>query len=345
MEAPQNERNNAFDPPFSLFVRQLRDAAGFISVRRLKMIVHILTVYLAFSALPNAIPESFPKVLCKLPVLSGYFPYCVREHGRPTEPVIDLDCVAISRLQFRLVHVQEDSARIAVIGNDIKCSAMALRDLIVQVKLKGKDPLGRELEIFVKDGKGVSESLARFNSRIRGLTDRIVSLNEHVLLALEKMLPEPPWGFGDIISFLLSVGRVTPTSRQKTVEDLWLQAISLLGDNLGALIHETQDKVFLFQRLEERLHNIQDMVTAEEYQHRREEQTLKQQWFSNEKKQKSHDTTLQLLPTVLNVRKRALVQILEALLKLKQMSDNLDYMREEAATPTRAVCSIKVSLY
>ncbi|CAE6469501.1 unnamed protein product [Rhizoctonia solani] len=129
MEAQQNEQNNAFEPPVPLFVRQLRDAAEFISVRRLKMIAHILTVYLVFSALPNFLPESFTEVLCKLPVLSVYSPHCVRKYGRSTESDINLDCVAISRLQSQLEHVLEDSVSIFMVGKDIKCSAMTVRDL------------------------------------------------------------------------------------------------------------------------------------------------------------------------------------------------------------------------
>ncbi|KAG8741403.1 hypothetical protein FRC11_014850, partial [Ceratobasidium sp. 423] len=270
MEAPQNRQNNVLQPPPDQRMG-LRGAVA--SIR--KYVIHVLLVYLLL-VLPNTIPESFSGALCKLPILSGHFPhYCTRGSDPTGGPIIHPDFVTLARLQARLEYVMEDSASSPVIVDNIKDSEITLRDLGTLVKLSTlsrKDTLEEELKLFVENARAAGERLQEFGSRVWGAVDRIVSLNEHALILLERISLEASGGyFTSIIGFLTPIERETATTHRKWMEDIWLQSLESLDKNLRGLIHETQANVGFLQRLEARLNNIQDMAIAEEEELRGEE--------------------------------------------------------------------------
>ncbi|CAE6429984.1 unnamed protein product [Rhizoctonia solani] len=305
--------------PTTFGAGRLRDAMVSMCNFRVVSIVSIL--YLVFFA-PRL--ESPIGSLCNIPVLSGYS-YCVRELDLPRRPIVTPDFIALAGLQSRLEQVMKDSAGSSKVAVDIKDSEMALRDLGTLVQnsaLSNKDPLGRDLKLFVGDAKGTSESLQRFGSRVWGAVDRIISLNEHMLIRLES----------------IPTGRRANKAEQKGMEDIWLQAIEALDKGLRKLIHEAQENLGQLQRLEERLENIEDMVTTEKQAISGQEQKLKRQWLReklgmNEEKRQSHSASLELIEMVKDDRKRALRHVAEALFNLKQISNDLDDLREGVATP------------
>ncbi|CAE7211206.1 unnamed protein product [Rhizoctonia solani] len=292
-----------------------------------RVIKFALVTYLVLVALPYTIFESFPEVVCKLPVLSEYTPYCAQEHGHSSseKPIVTPDFVTLVNMQSGLNYVMEDSASGAKVAVDIKDSEMALRDLATLVRysaLSNKDPLESDLKLFVKDAKVASGNLQQFGSRVWGSVDRIVSLNKHMLIQLENT----PTGKEDIATY------------RKDMEAIWRQGLGLLSSTLRKLIHEAQDNVGSLQRLEERLNNIEDMVSAEKHEISRQEQELKQQWVRerlglNEEKRQSHGASLELLTTIKDDRKRALSHVTGALLQLTKMSNDLDELRDGVVAP------------
>ncbi|KEP52107.1 hypothetical protein V565_050650 [Rhizoctonia solani 123E] len=320
MEASQKEQNNAHEPPGAPFTEQLRSTSAPTSTRPFQVVI---------------VSESFPEVLCQLPVLSGYSPVCARELDYPKKPAINADFITLARLQSRLEYVLEDTASSPAVAENIKDSAMDLRDLIAQVRISSlvrKDILGRELELFVDDAKAAGGSLQELSGHVWGVVDQILSLNDHILIVLE--ISGGP--LSSAIKFLLPFGRETSEVRQRRTESLWLQAIELLDRNLGRLIHQAEANIDLLRILEERLNTIQDMTVTEEETLRGEEEELKRQWFSDAKKMKSYSNGFKLLLEVRDHRKHALSQVTGVLLKLNQMSNDLGDLRERVAAPVIA---------
>ncbi|CAE6382058.1 unnamed protein product [Rhizoctonia solani] len=280
----------------------------------------ILMAYLVSVVLPNAIFESYPTALCNLPILSGY-PCCA---GQDTH-IITPDFVALAGLQSRLQHVMEHTTGSSKVAVDIKDSEMALRDLgtlVRQSTIASKEALGRDIKLFVDEAKLASGSLQRFGSHVWGAVDRTVSLNERTLVMLEAA----------------STGRGDVTAQRKGLELLWLQSIELMGKNLRRLIHEAQDNIGSLERLTERLNIIQDMVSTERGEINEKEHMLRQQWFRelfgmNEGERYSNGVSLRVLQTVQDNREHALHHVADTLLKLNQMSNDLDDLRERVATP------------
>ncbi|CAE6519608.1 unnamed protein product [Rhizoctonia solani] len=69
------------------------------------------------------------------------------------------------------------------------------------------------------------------------------------------------------------------TAYHTDMEAIWRQGLELLDKTLRKLIHEAQDNFGSLQRLEERLNNIEDMVSAEKHKIFCQEQELNRQWF------------------------------------------------------------------
>ncbi|KAJ1306929.1 hypothetical protein OPQ81_007912 [Rhizoctonia solani] len=355
MKAPQNEQNNALVPPelqideqvHSNQVQVLENMVKpivFIVKRRqdtirvaLNFVKFIITVYLLFAALPYAILESFPEAPCKLPIVSRYSPHCTRELKHPRRPIFNPDFITLARLQSRLEYVMEDSASSSVVSVDIKESEMALRDLGTLVRhssLDNKVALARDLKLFVEDAKTASSSLQQFGTRVWGAVDKIVSGNEHAIAILESIsLEASAKSSGSIFGFSLSVEQDTTPTYREQLEDLWLQEIQLLEKTVRKLIQEAQANVGSLERLEERLHMIQDMTVPEEEKLRVEERAFKRLWFPDEEKQQSNSASLKLLQMVQDNRKQALNHVSGVLFKLEQMSNDLGDLREGVATP------------
>ncbi|CAE6522023.1 unnamed protein product [Rhizoctonia solani] len=317
---------------------RVRSAAGLV----LKFVLQVLVAYLAFIATAGPVPQLLSEAPCKHPALAKHFPHCTREavpivtpEGPvivpeepviiPEEPIVAPDFVTLVRLQSRLGQVMEDTARSSKVAVDIKDSEMSLRDLRTMVthsSLSNKDILGRSLKRFVTDAKATGGNLQQFGSRVWGAVDRVVTLNEHTLIMLENQPTE----------------RGLSKTYQKGLEDIWLQGIGLLDKTLRKLIHEAQDNIGALQRLDERLEGVEELVYAEQEAINDRETELKRQWVKetlgfNKEKHESHSTSLELLTVVKDNRESALKHVNEALLKLKQMSNDLDDLREGVATP------------
>ncbi|KAH7335157.1 hypothetical protein B0J17DRAFT_668880 [Rhizoctonia solani] len=324
-------------PPIDFGVRYLRDAV--MSVCNLQVVKFLSILCLVFLALG---PESPTKSLCKIPVLSGYTSHCARELDLPRKPVATPDFITLARLQSRLEQVMKDSASSSKVAVDIKDSEMALRDLGTVVKhsaLSKKDILGRDLKSFVNDAKAAGASLQQFGSRVWGAVDRIVSLNEHTLLILESTSTAGEGNSGSSGWWGRKGGEVASrVPDPKEMENIWLQGVFMLDQNLRKLIHEAQHNIGSLQRLEEKLNSIADMVAEEKHEIMDKELALKQQWFRelfgmNNGEWHSHSMSHALLERVKNNRQDALNHVTGVLLKLKQMSNDLDDLREGVATP------------
>ncbi|CAE7098010.1 unnamed protein product [Rhizoctonia solani] len=308
----------------------MRSQGGIRPIRPWRVLNFI--VCLVLIALPNTVFKLLPKVACKPSVLSGHTSYHAHEHGHSKERVITPDFVTLVELQSRLERVMDDIASSSKAAVDIKDSEMALRDLATLVRysaLSNKDPLESDLKLFVRDAKVASGNLQQFGSHVWGAMDRI----KYMLIQLEST----PTGSEDI------------ATHRKDMEAIWRQGLELLRSTLCKLIHEAQDNVDSLQRLEERLNNIEDMVSAEMHKITCQEHALKQQWVReslglNEEKRQSHGASLELLATIKDYRKRALSHVIGALFQLTKMSNDLDELIDEVIAPVIISDSSDISI-
>ncbi|CAE6399444.1 unnamed protein product [Rhizoctonia solani] len=274
------------------------------------------------------------------PVLSGYCSHCASELDLPREAAPTPDFITLARLQSRLEQVMKDSASSSKVAVGIKTSEAALQDLGTIVKhsaLSKKDILERDIKSFVEDAKITGANLQRFGSRIWGAVDRVISLNEHTVLILESTSPGGEGNEGSQSWW----GQKEEAHRgpdPKDVENIWWQGIDLLSKTLHKLIHEAQHNVVSLQRLGERLNSIEDTVAQEKGYILGREKVLKDQWFRelfgmNNGEWHSHSVSHALLERVKDDRQHALKHVNGVLLKLNQMSKDLEDLRVRVAEP------------
>ncbi|KAH7335156.1 hypothetical protein B0J17DRAFT_64869 [Rhizoctonia solani] len=315
-------------------VRRLQSAVVSICNFRIVKIVWIL--YLVF-----LVP----------PVLSGYCSHCASELDLPKEPVATPDFITLAGLQSRLEQVMKDSASSSKVAAGIKTSEIALRDLGTAVKhsaLSKKHILERDLKSFVNDAKTTGASLQQFGSRVWGAVDRIVSLNEHILLILESTPTSGDGNEGSQSWWGQRGGEVaSQVPDSKDIENIWRQGIDLLGKTLHKLIHEAQHNMGSLQRLEERLNNIADMVAEEKDDILGKERELKKKWIRelfrmNNAEWHSHSVSHALLEMVKNDRQHALNHVEGVLYKLNRMSSELEDLRDGVVKPLIISSSFKI---
>ncbi|CAE6428875.1 unnamed protein product [Rhizoctonia solani] len=364
MEASQNGRDNVFWLPFQpqegqtcndptnssegmiksivSGVKPFREAVG--SLCNFGVVIHILIVYLLFVVLPNATPESFSEVPCKLPTLPRYFPHCTRELGHWRKPATIPDFTRLTWSQSRLEYVMEGGTKSSLVSVDLRDSEMDLRNLITMVRyssLAGKDALARELRLCADGAKDISENLQQFGNNIWGAVGRIVSQNSHTVIELKSVMPETSVGFpGSIVDVFVPIRRRAAATRQKRMEDLWLQTVELLEKILGELIHEAIANIDSLQSLKGGLDNVEDMMFMEDDKIREEEQAFKRRWFRNKEVSRSNSASLELLRTVQDNVEHALKYVTTVLDELMHMPKDL-YDLRGMATPASFNASIE----
>ncbi|CAE6391883.1 unnamed protein product [Rhizoctonia solani] len=326
-------------------VGRLWRAAMCALTRLFGILKHILMMYLMAVILRNAVAELFPEAPCKHPASTRYFPHCAHKLNFPERSVVNPDFITLARLQSQLEVVMEDSAENTLVAVNIKCSEMALRDLIASIKLSSltrKNILEEDIKHFIIEAQAASGDLQEFSSRVRASVAQIIYLNEDTMLALESGKSLQTLGvFYSLVNGLIPPERDTAPAHRRRMEDIWLQGIELLDRTLRELIHQARHNIGSLQKLRERLNNIQDTVTKEEHEIHDEEQAFEREWFSewkerfrfNQEKPQSHSDNRKLLWVVDKDSLRARDYTVGVLSNLEDMSRSLRILRGEVSRP------------
>jgi hypothetical protein len=222
--------------------------------------------------------------------------------------------------------------------------------VMLMVKRIRRETLSARLENFVLGAKSTSRALTRFSSRVGGVVDTLVAMDEFAIRALEnvqamEISSSRPSYSSSLVSFdtlrhyFLALFQ-SPSDRanaERAVLQAFAQASSVMDVNIRRLIIEAEVVLKDLEDLENKLHVIEDIVQEEgvviDMQHR---EVLGEIWTwlgGNRAKLDSFLNHRFLLENVSVYRKKALSHVSASLVMLMNMQANLDELRERVAKP------------
>jgi len=285
--------------------------------------------------------------ICNLPIISLALPFCptVSSWSGATP-----DYPKLLQLQSGFEDLLESSSGTAL-ALDIKKSEIAIRDLSTLVKtsdLVCKEALAGKLEEFVGEARDVGRGLQRLGSRVGGAVDIILAMDEYALRSLEAINPRQVSAgqSEESLSFagaLLApfIGRSSwPAIRAQRA--LLIRTFNMAAQEmqtqLGRLIIEAEASLILLDRLEVMLNTVHEIVTRDDMdmQTKRDEVFAKL-WTKlggNRRKLSVFASHLTLLANVAHYRRTALLRVSATMLQLRQLSTDLDDIRDRVAAPS-----------
>ncbi|KAG0640912.1 hypothetical protein HOY80DRAFT_883988 [Tuber brumale] len=260
------------------------------------------------------------------------------------------DFPKLINLQASFEDILESSSGGSSMALDLKNSEVAVRDLSMLVrasKLVNRNELSERLDDFVQTAKQTSRSLTRFGSRVNGVVDSLLAMDEFAIRSLENAqlsstTTDSPPSIASAVSriVLAPLHVLVPRNQQKTESSIlkaFLQASTTMDTSIQRLIIEAELVLRDLDDLENRLSTIQDMASREDSVIREKHQEVLAELWSflggNRRKLANFASHRSLLANVATYRSKALAHVSASLIRLQQMQSDLEDLRDRVAQP------------
>jgi len=266
--------------------------------------------------------------------------------GNDGNPIPQTDFPKLINLQASFEDILENSAGGNSMALDLKNSEVAVRDLSMLVrvsKLVNREELSERLDDFVQSAKQASRGLTRFGSRVNGVVDSLLAMDEFAIRSLENaQLPSAISDLASAVSgiVLAPLYLIAPRDPQKTESSIlktFLQASATMDTSIQRLILEAELVLRDLDDLENRLSTIQDMASREDSViQEKHQEVLAELWSflgGNRRKLANFSSHRSLLANIATYRSRALAHVSASLIRLQQMQSDLEDLRDRVAQP------------
>ncbi|CAZ85127.1 unnamed protein product [Tuber melanosporum] len=260
------------------------------------------------------------------------------------------DFPKLINLQASFEDILESSAGGSSMALDLKNSEVAVRDLSMLVrasKLVNRNELSEKLDDFVQTAKQTSRGLTRFGSRVNGVVDSLLAMDEFAIRSLENAqlsstTTDSPPSIASAVSriVLAPLHILVPHNQQKTQSSIlkaFLQASTTMDTSIQRLILEAELVLRDLDDLENRLSTIQDMASREDsVLQEKHQEVLAELWSflgGNRRKLANFASHRSLLANIATYRSRALAHVSASLIRLQQMQSDLEDLRDRVAQP------------
>lgn len=205
-----------------------------------------------------------------------------------------------------------------------------------------RDELSDRLDDFVATAKSTSRGLTRFGSRVNGVVDSLLAMDEYALRALEdaqtaRIGASSSAGSVIVSVVLLPFRGMSSSDPEKDILSTFVQASSVMDSSIQRLIMEAESVLRDLDDLENRLAVIQDMVSREDSVIKeRHEEVLAQLWSilgGNRQKLVNFASHRSLLANIAVYRSKALAHVGASLIQLQQMQADLEDLRDRVTQP------------
>ncbi|KAF2246928.1 hypothetical protein BU26DRAFT_521308 [Trematosphaeria pertusa] len=278
--------------------------------------------------------------ICIIPGSSYVIPYCATTPRDVHQP----DFEEVINVQSTFEEVLDASKDSYALPATMKKSEVAIRDLRSLVKysqLPSRSQLEVEFSTFIETAREASGNLANYNSKIGYTMDKVISTNQWSLNVLED-IAEKHAGSGALsraLSYInpLSVFVVGPASLEQQIFDQYVQHVSHIKEDIQRLIEISQALMALLNSLEGQLDVIADIAARDNFiVNKNRDELLAQLWSmlgGNRSGKKSFDESLRLLKDVVQYKDEAVKHVSATLLKLQEISADLENLREGVGAP------------
>lgn len=190
--------------------------------------------------------------------------------------------------------------------------------------------------------KSTSRQLSRFSSRVGGVVDNLLAMDEYAIRALEnvqaaQLAGAAPSGFLSAVLAPFRAGGRGVAAAEREVLLTFVQASSVMDTSIQRLIGEAELALRELDDLEAKLHVISEIVQRESGElHERTQEVLARVWTilgGNRAKLANFEGHKFLLSNISVYRKRALALVSRSLVQLQTMQSDLEDLRDRVAEP------------
>ncbi|EDU47710.1 hypothetical protein PtrSN002B_004833 [Pyrenophora tritici-repentis] len=238
-----------------------------------------------------------------------------------------------------IVHAAKDTYSLPA---TIKNSELAIRDLRVLVRhshLPSREALENEFNYFVLTANTASRELSRFNTQIGGASDRLVAANQWTMNVLSGIRDQDAsTGIASrVIDQVVGTFVAGPPTLQERIYDQYIVHLGRNKEEITKLISKAQALLIILNSLDDRLEAILEIATRDDQTvTRNQEELLASLWTKlggNRTNVAANAKALNLLSNISAYRKKAVMHVTQTLLKLQEIQDELENLREGVAAP------------
>jgi hypothetical protein len=308
----------------------------------------LLTLWLIGFALTSASKtfsnavSSVLSPVCILPGSSYIMPFCGQEHTKPEgkSPAID----ELMKVQLEFEKIMDGSVEYSSLPSTMKSAEVAMRDVRTLVKysrLPSKAELGVEFDSFIETARQASHDLVKFKTKTAFTLDKVLSTNRWTMRVLTG-LQEKQASIGMLDR---AVSAINPFSafvvgRPSLDEQIWeqfIQHISVVKEDITKLMHAGHALLSLLDNMDQRLDVMNQIATRDNTEIESNHDVLLTELWTrlggNSAQRKGYERQLQLLREVGSYRELAIRHVSSAILKLQEMSQELEHLRDGVAAP------------
>ncbi|KAJ7260007.1 hypothetical protein B0H12DRAFT_1014195, partial [Mycena haematopus] len=228
----------------------------------------------------------------------------------------------------------------------LKKAEMATSDLVTMVQfsnLQCRDTLAAQLQKFVENARSTGVSLTDLNSRVFGAVDGIMSVNGWALRSIQAT-PKT-----NSLSVIIRYLNPWPTVQTSSITESFEHSMRYLSDTIRRLVIELEMNIKLLDQLERQLASLHETVSQEGiFISSARTELLGELWTflgGNKRTLSVFQSNLQLLNSVSQYRKRALVHVVSALQKLRQLGGDVEELRRRVSGPELTGGSIPLEVH
>lgn len=304
----------------------------------------ISTVQYSSGIMQNYIQTALTPI-CIVPGSSYILPFCSSSTASnlPSYNGQYPDFEELTKVQSTFEDVLEANKDSYALPATLKKGEMALRDLRSTVKysrLPSRSELEVELSAFIETAGEASDHLAKYNAKIGYTMDQVISTNRWTLNTLEG-IAEREVGARSISRALAYLNPFALQTIQGSLDELifeqYVLHVSKMKDDIEALIQKSISLLGLLTNLENKLDVIAEIAVRDDLLVSRDrDELLSLLWTKlggNRSSKKAYAESLGLLRHVQDYRKSAMQHVSATLLKLREISAELENLREGVAAP------------
>ncbi|KAJ9629525.1 hypothetical protein H2203_001899 [Taxawa tesnikishii (nom. ined.)] len=306
------------------------------------LLTYGLAIWLLFGLLLMARNFLFSSVsdalapLCHLPG-SSYLPFCASPTSVSPAGPVEFDRLISAQSAFE--DVLTTSAGGASLPLAMKHSEGSIRDLrqVVQYSnLPSRHELVFEFSGFIETARQASSDLTRYNARIGGAVDRILSTNRWTLQVLDGIsASEAQTGalrkFASSHLNILAPFQAPRKLAHEMLLEQYLRHTSAVEEQITSLILEAQALLQILQNLDDRLDLIANIATRDGVAVEGDRDKLFAHLFTklggNRKNVAKLDAQLRLLRDVGTYKRLAWAHVSGTIVKLQAIAANLEDLR------------------
>lgn len=297
---------------------------------------------------PYAVQSVFAafRPICTIPGVSKLdLPFCFptppgfTEEGRPKEARFP----ELIDVQGHFSSVLQESVGGTTLALDLKNSEVAVRDLNALVRVSDlvcKDELSLRLDDFVSSAKATSRGLTKFGSRVGGVVDSLMAMDEYAIRSLEAAAavaqPSPTSSFTSLLLYPFRAHH-DPARAEANILETFIQASTVMDKSIKLLVLDATAVLRDLDDLENRLMVVEEIVRREHAVISTEQaEVLAEIWSllgGNRRKIANFANNKDLLAAISGYRSRAMMHVSASLIQLQQMQADLEDLRDRVAAP------------